>query len=462
MANKDVIKRAGVKRLDGTYELKEFAVDCDNVLGLEERATAARAKKDENGKNIASYIAEVERDSKGIVVQDGNGESKNIDLSMEGATADKGGAAGLVPESKAGDQDKFLKANGTWAPVPNPSVVKGAQENYDGEEGLIPQPKAGDQDRVLQGSGSWGHKLQVDIIEQNGVYGYLNAEQEFVAFKSQSDIDAAVQTARQGNATAADVVEGRTFTNKNGSNLVGTMPHVPTYDNQYTNIHNYEPIIPEGEITYSEVYSVRQSGSYPAPTGKYRLTAEIPFTKSNNMKNWIADTTRLGLNLHTFGNAVKSQVLKGSTFTSMDGFQVEGTMTKNGAWTSNNLKAGQSITIPEGYHNGDGKVTAASLASQTQGNANTADILQGQTAWVNGNKITGSMTNHYKWSQTVQATTTYFNPRDTVINIPDGYHYNSKVVIHYVPEDSSGGTVGGGTVIGGGGSGGGAVIGGPF
>lgn len=447
MANKDVIKRAGVKRLDGTYELKEFAVDCENVLGLEERATTARAKKDENGKNIASYIAEVERDNKGIVVHDGNGESKNIDLSMEGATEDKGGAAGFVPESKAGDQDKFLKANGTWAPVPNPSVVKGAQENYDGEEGLIPQPKAGDQDRVLQGNGSWGHKLQVDIIERDGVYGYLNAEQEFVAFRSQSDIDAAVQTARQGNATAADVVEGRTFTNKNGSNLVGTMPHVPAYDNQYTNIHNYESIIPEGEITYSEVYSVPASGGYPAPTGKYRLTAEIPCTKSNNMKNWIADTTRLGLNLNTFGNAAKSQVLKGSTFTSMDGFQVEGTMTKNGAWTSNNLKAGQSITIPEGYHNGDGKVTAASLASQTSANASAGHILQGDTAWVNGSKVTGSMANNNGWSQTVQETSSFFQS-DKVIRIPDGYHYNSKIVIHYNPDGNSGG--GGGSIGGGG------------
>jgi hypothetical protein len=311
MANKDVTKRAGIKRLDGTYELKEFAVDCENVLGLEERATAAKAKKDENGKNIASYIAEVERDSKGIVVQDGNGESKNIDLSMKGATADKGGAAGFVPESKAGDQDKFLKANGTWAPVPNPSVVEGAQENYNGKEGLIPQPKAGDQDKVLQGNGSWGHKLQVDIIEQDGVYGYLNAEQEFVAFKSQSDIDAAVQTARQGNATAADVAQGCTFTNENGSNLVGTMPHLPTYDNQYTVIDGqFNPIAPQVDLEYSEVYSVPSSGNYPVPTGEYRLTSKIPTTK-DGFKNWIDGHYRLEINLHSFGSASQSNVLKG-------------------------------------------------------------------------------------------------------------------------------------------------------
>lgn len=438
MANKDVIKRAGVKRLDGTYELKEFAVDCENVLGLEERATAAKAKKDENGKNIASYIAEVERDSKGIVVQDGNGESKNIDLSMEGATADKGGAAGLVPESKAGDQDKFLKANGTWAPVPNPSVVKGAQENYDGEEGLIPQPKAGDQDRVLQGNGSWGHKLQVDIIERDGVYGYLNAEQEFVAFRSQSDIDAAVQTARQGNATAADVVGGRTFTNKNGSNLVGTMPHVPICDNQYVGT-SYDSIIPEGDITYSEVYSVPESGGYPIQTGKYCLTAELPSAKSNNGKNWISKGTRLELNLHSFGNATESQVLEGSTFTSMDGFIVHGTMTKNGAWTSNNLKAGQSITIPEGYHNGEGKVTAASLASQTSANASAGHILQGETAWVNGSKVTGTMVNRGAWNAAKNVKSGGFID----ITIPEGYH-NGKGFIHIDCGDPDAHTSGGG------------------
>ena len=65
-----------------------------------------------------------------------------------------------------------------------------------------------------------------------------------------------------------------------------------------------------------------------------------------------------------------------------------GTMANRGAITSN-LNAGGSYTIPAGYHNGSGKVTANSLASQTSATATSADILTGKTAWVNGNKLTG-------------------------------------------------------------------------
>ena len=74
-----------------------------------------------------------------------------------------------------------------------------------------------------------------------------------------------------------------------------------------------------------------------------------------------------------------------------------GTMTNNEA-VNTNLNAGQSYTIPEGYHNGSGKVTANSLASQTQGTATTNNISSGMTAWVNGQLITGNgtdVTNSY-------------------------------------------------------------------
>ena len=68
-----------------------------------------------------------------------------------------------------------------------------------------------------------------------------------------------------------------------------------------------------------------------------------------------------------------------------------GTMTNNEAVNAN-LNAGQSYTIPEGYHNGSGKVTANDLASQTQATANANNLSNGVTAWVNGQKITGNGT----------------------------------------------------------------------
>jgi len=78
-----------------------------------------------------------------------------------------------------------------------------------------------------------------------------------------------------------------------------------------------------------------------------------------------------------------------------DGKLITGTMANNGAVTST-LNAGGSYTIPAGYHNGSGKVTANSLASQTSANATAADIASGKTAWVNGNKITGTGSNSSK------------------------------------------------------------------
>ena len=70
------------------------------------------------------------------------------------------------------------------------------------------------------------------------------------------------------------------------------------------------------------------------------------------------------------------------------GGRVTQNIPNNGAMNAN-LNCGQSKDIPAGYTNG-GRITANSLASQTQANATAAQILNGYTAWVNGNLITGN------------------------------------------------------------------------
>lgn len=50
---------------------------------------------------------------------------------------------------------------------------------------------------------------------------------------------------------------------------------------------------------------------------------------------------------------------------------------------SETLNAGETYQVPEGYHNGEGIVTANSLESQTVGTAIADDITSGKTAWVN-------------------------------------------------------------------------------
>ena len=73
----------------------------------------------------------------------------------------------------------------------------------------------------------------------------------------------------------------------------------------------------------------------------------------------------------------------------VNGNQITGTMVNRGT-VNQTLKAGESYTIPEGYHNGKGVINSASLASQTEGTATADNISNGMTAWVNGNLITGN------------------------------------------------------------------------
>lgn len=92
--------------------------------------------------------------------------------------------------------------------------------------------------------------------------------------------------------------------------------------------------------------------------------------------------------------AVKTQVLAGCTAVTKDSGDepAAGTMANRGA-VSQALNCGGSYTVPEGYHNGGGKITANSLASQTGGaTAEDKYVLNGKTYWKDGVKRTGSMT----------------------------------------------------------------------
>lgn len=92
--------------------------------------------------------------------------------------------------------------------------------------------------------------------------------------------------------------------------------------------------------------------------------------------------------------AEKAQVLAGYMAVTKDSGDepAAGTMANRGA-VSQALNCGGSYTIPAGYHNGGGKITANSLASQTGGaTAEDKYVLNGKTYWKDGVKRTGSMT----------------------------------------------------------------------
>ena len=88
--------------------------------------------------------------------------------------------------------------------------------------------------------------------------------------------------------------------------------------------------------------------------------------------------------------AGKPDVLAGKVIVDKEGEPLSGIMPNRGA-VNQTLNAGGSYSIPAGYHNGAGKVTANSLASQTPGNADSGSILSGRSAWVNGAKVDGGI-----------------------------------------------------------------------
>lgn len=134
------------------------------------------------------------------------------------------------------------------------------------------------------------------------------------------------------------------------------------------------------------------TGSGSAGSGSDECTS----TKAEVLRGYTAitgdsDDEVVEGSLELIGDAADSQVLAGKTFYNTNPkFQRTGSMVNHGA-ISQMLTAGGNYTIPAGYHNGSGKVIAGSLASQTYGTATAAQILSGQTVWVNGNKLIGTM-----------------------------------------------------------------------
>ena len=123
---------------------------------------------------------------------------------------------------------------------------------------------------------------------------------------------------------------------------------------------------------------------------------ECTATRAELLKGYTAvtgdsDDEALEGTLELSGDAADSQVLVGKTYYNTNPKNKRiGSMVNQGT-ISQTLNAGGSYTIPSGYHNGSGKVTANSLASQTPGSASAGHILSGQTAWVNGSKLTGNI-----------------------------------------------------------------------
>lgn len=182
------------------------------------------------------------------------------------------------------------------------------------------------------------------------------------------------------NAGPGDLLSGKTAYVK-GNKVTGTMPN-------------------RGAVNQS----LNASGSYTIPAGYHNGKGKI---------------TASSLSSQTGGSAGAGDILSGKTAW-VNGSKVTGTMVNRGS-TSSTLNAGSSYTIPSGYHNGQGKVTASSLSSQTSADASASHILSGKTAWVNGSKVTGTMANRGSYTSPVSIAWGSGNSANNLyVRIPQG------------------------------------------
>lgn len=278
-------------------------------------------------------------------------------------------------------------------------------------------------------------KAQQPITADEGYYGLSD-----VTVKA---IPEAYQDVTAVTATAADVLATKVIVDATGRVTTGTMPNngavSKTLDSTTTNY-----AIPAGYHSGTGSVSIvtetktltptKQQQVVPATSGKVISSVTVAAIPGNYI-----DTTD--------ATATAATILDGET-AYVGGVKVEGSMPNNGAVEKTLTVTETSYTVPEGYHNGEGtviivpeqktvqpsrseqnvtptagkvlsKVTVGAIPSNlidtTDATAEASDILSGQTAYVNGVKVTGSMTNNAAVNGTIDGLTT------TSYVVPAGY-----------------------------------------
>ena len=260
---------------------------------------------------------------------------------------------------------------------------------------------AGGGNYALQAKTATPTKKQQSIAPDSGFYGLSGV--------TVAAIPEAYQDVSSVTATAADVLTGKVFVTAAGVVTPGEMVNNGSVD-KTLDVTTITYTIPKG---------------YHSGSGKVKLVLETKTVTPTKSTQKVTPTAGKVLSEVTVNpipdeyittddaTATAAKILAGET-AYVDGEKVTGTMTDNGAKTST-LNAGGSYTIPAGYHNGQGKITAKDLASQTAATAAAAEILSGETAWVGGSKITGTMANNGATGGSIDGMT------NTSVTIPAGY-----------------------------------------
>ena len=187
-----------------------------------------------------------------------------------------------------------------------------------------------------------------------------------------------------GSAPANRVLKNQTFTSSNGLKITGTMP-----DNSGVNTNGTVP----GVSTGTPSDPTRQAPTTllcPDTAGTKRFNFRIP-------EGYYGSNCWVNIPASNLGDAAANHVLKGKTFTSSNGVKITGTISiekiEGVIVLSADAKNDYYFTIKDAYYQGGGSLKIPSLLDQTMATAIASHILSGKTAWIDGEKITGTMTN---------------------------------------------------------------------
>ena len=135
-------------------------VDKDNIV----MPAADSATKDGLGQNIANtYVKGLAWSAGTLTITVGNDSTSTISIPDTTYSVFTTSTDGLVPASSgAGETAMFLRGDHTWQPITvNP--YQGATAIADGVDGLVPHAQAGEQNYYLKGDGTWGTTFSAGV-----------------------------------------------------------------------------------------------------------------------------------------------------------------------------------------------------------------------------------------------------------------------------------------------------------
>ena len=138
---------------------------------------------------------------------------------------------------------------------------------------------------------------------------------------------AGVNATKVGNAVAANVLAGKTFTNSSKVGETGTMPDLNASSIYQHTSSNATKVILGDAAFKSDVYNT----STKANSGNYISI------RYNGTEGYLKKNTLVALAASNFGDATAAQVLTGKTFTSTAGLKVTGTMAQRTAGTAKSI-----------------------------------------------------------------------------------------------------------------------------